>query len=409
MQKARLSDLPDDAFQGKTVLVRVDLNVPIEDGDVTDDTRIDATVPTLRYLTDRRARVVVASHLGRPAGPDPAFSLEPVAARLGERTGRPVSFVGETVGPQARAAIEALEGGEVLVLENTRFEAGETDNDRDFAAELAGDAELFVQDAFGTVHRAHASTAGAASVIRERGGRAVAGLLLEKELQWLGAALEDPDRPFVSILGGAKISGKIDVVSALLPRVDRLLICGAMANTFWLARGHTVGESLVEPDRVDVAREIMEAAGDRLLLPVDARVATALDGSVAPRVAGPHDVAENEAIGDIGPETEALYAEVIGTAATVVWNGPAGIFEERAFAAGTLALARAVADATDEGAVSIIGGGDSARAAAMAEVTDRITHISTGGGASLAFLAGEPLPGVEVLSEADDLAGEGGT
>jgi len=409
MQKARLSDLPDDAFQGETVLVRVDLNVPIEDGDVTDDTRIDATVPTLRYLTDRRARVVVASHLGRPAGPDPAFSLEPVAARLGERTGRPVSFVGETVGPQARAAIEALEGGEVLVLENTRFEAGETDNDRDFAAELAGDAELFVQDAFGTVHRAHASTAGAASVIRERGGRAVAGLLLEKELQWLGAALEDPDRPFVSILGGAKISGKIDVVSALLPRVDRLLICGAMANTFWLARGHTVGESLVEPDRVDVAREIMEAAGDRLLLPVDARVATALDGSVAPRVAGPHDVAENEAIGDIGPETEALYAEVIGTAATVVWNGPAGIFEERAFAAGTLALARAVADATDEGAVSIIGGGDSARAAAMAEVTDRITHISTGGGASLAFLAGEPLPGVEVLSEADDLAGEGGT
>ncbi len=407
MQKARLSDLPDDAFQGKTVLVRVDLNVPLEDGEVTDDTRIDATAPTLRYLTDRGARVVVASHLGRPAGPDPAFSLAPVATRLGERLERPVSFVAGTVGPQARAAIEALEDGEVLVLENTRFEAGETSNDPEFAAELAGDADLFVQDAFGTVHRAHASTAGAASVIRERGRPAVAGLLLERELQWLGDALEDPDRPFVSILGGAKISGKIDVVSALLPRVDRLLIVGAMANTFWLARGHAVGDSLVEPDRVDVAREIMEAAGDRLLLPVDARVATALDGSVAPRIAGPHDVQENEAIGDIGPQTEELYSEVIGTAATVVWNGPAGIFEERAFAAGTLALARAVADATDAGAVSIIGGGDSARAAAVAGVTDRITHISTGGGASLAFLAGEALPGVEVLSEVEELTGVG--
>lgn len=407
MPKARLSDLSDDAFRGRTVLVRVDLNVPLEDGEVTDDTRIDATAPTLRYLTDRGARVVVASHLGRPAGPDPAFSLAPVATRLGERLERPVSFVAETVGPRARAAIEAVEDGQVLLLENTRFEAGETSNDPEFAAELAGDADLFVQDAFGTVHRAHASTAGAASVIRERGGPAVAGLLLERELQWLGDALEDPDRPFVSILGGAKISGKIDVVSALLPRVDRLLIVGAMANTFWLARGHAVGDSLVEPDRVDVAREIMEAAGDRLLLPVDARVATALDGSVVPRIAGPHDVQEKEAIGDIGPETEEVYAEIIGTAGTVVWNGPAGIFEERAFAAGTLALARAVADATDTGAVSIIGGGDSARAAAVAGVTDRITHISTGGGASLAFLAGEALPGVEVLSEAEELTGVG--
>jgi len=407
MPKARLSELPDEVIEGCTVLVRVDLNVPLEKGEVTDDTRIDAALPTLRYLADRGGRVVVTSHLGRPAGRDPAFSLRPVAARLDEKLGRPVSFVGRTVGEDARAAIGGLGPGDVLVLENTRFEAGETDNDPEFAAELAGSADLFVQDAFGTVHRAHASTAGAATVIRERGGLAVAGLLLEKELRWLGDALEDPDRPFVSILGGAKISGKIDVVSALLPRVDRLLIGGAMANTFWLARGHAVGTSLVEPDRVDVAREIMEAAGDRLLLPVDARVATALDGSVTPRVAGPDGIAEDEAIGDIGPETEKLYAAAIASAATVVWNGPAGIFEERAFAAGTLALARAVADATDGGAVSVIGGGDSARAAAVAGVTDRITHISTGGGASLTFLAGEALPGVEALSAAEDLAGVG--
>jgi len=405
MPKARLSDLPEESLRGATVLVRLDLNVPIEGGEVTDDTRIDATLPTLRHLIGGGARVVLTSHLGRPDGVDPEFSLEPVAGRLAEKLGRPVAFVPETVGERARAAVDALHEGEVLLLENTRFHPEETENDPAFAAALAEGVDLFVQDAFGTVHRAHASTEGAARVLRERGRPAVAGFLLEEELRWLGDALEAPERPFLAILGGAKISGKIDVVSALLPRVDRLLIGGAMANTFWLARGHDTGTSLVEPDRVDVAREVMDAAGERLVLPVDARVATALDGSAPVRVARPDDIASDEAIGDVGPETEALYASIILGARTVVWNGPAGIFEQPEFADGTLAIAHAVAAATDAGAVTILGGGDSARAAVQVGVTDRLTHVSTGGGASLSYLAGETLPGVEVLSGADEVAG----
>ncbi len=403
MPKARLSDLPADALRGATVLVRLDLNVPLDDGVVSDDTRIDATLPTLRHLSESGARVVVTSHLGRPEGADPSFSLEPVAAVLARKLGRAIAFVPETVGDRATAAIAALGEGDILLLENTRFHDEETANDPDFAAALAEGMDLFVQDAFGTVHRAHASTEGAARVLRKRGCPVVAGYLLEEELRWLGDALESPEQPFVAILGGAKISGKIDVVSALLPRVDKLLIGGAMANTFWLAQGHDVGTSLVEPDRVDVAREVMAAAGDRLVLPVDARVATALDGSATPRVTRPEEIADDEAIGDIGPETEALYASLIAGARTVVWNGPAGIFEQPAFAEGTLAIARAIASATDAGAVTILGGGDSARAAVQAGVTDRLTHVSTGGGASLSFLAGEALPGVEVLSEADAL------
>lgn len=401
MPKARLSDLPVDALRAATVLVRLDLNVPLDDGVVSDDTRIDATLPTLRHLIDAGARVIVTSHLGRPKGIDPALSLEPVATRLAQKLGRAVAFVPETVGRRATAAIHALGEGDLLLLENTRFRPEETANDPEFAAALAEGVDLFVQDAFGTVHRAHASTQGAARVLREKGRSAVAGFLLEEELRWLGDALEAPERPFVALLGGAKISGKIDVVSALLPRVDKLLIGGAMANTFWLAQGHDVGTSLVEPDRVDVARAVMAEAGDRLVLPVDARVATALDGSAAARVTGPADIASDEAIGDVGPETEALYASLIQGAKTVVWNGPAGIFEQPAFAEGTLAIARAVASATDAGAVTILGGGDSARAAVQAGVTDRLTHVSTGGGASLSFLAGETLPGVDILSEAD--------
>ena len=406
MPKARLSDLPAATLRGATVLVRLDLNVPIEDGEVSDATRTDATLPTLRYLGDAGARVVIASHLGRPAGADPALSLEPVAGHLAERLERSVEFVPETVGARAGAAVAALDDGELLMLENTRFHAEETSNDAAFSAALAEGIDLFVQDAFGTVHRAHASTEGVARVLRERGGLAVAGFLLEAELRWLGEALEEPERPFVAILGGAKISGKIDVVSALLPRVDRLLIGGAMANTFWLAAGHDVGNSLVEPDRVDIAREVADAAGDRLVLPVDARVATALDGSAAPRVARPDEIHADEAVGDVGPETEALYTSIIEGARTVVWNGPTGIFEQPVFAEGTLALARAVAAATDAGAVTVLGGGDSARAAAEAGVSERLTHVSTGGGASLSFLAGEALPGVDVLSDATELAHE---
>jgi len=408
MPKARLSDLPAATLRGATVLVRLDLNVPLDHGVVSDDTRIDAALPTLRYLRDAGARIVVTSHLGRPKGVDPAFSLRPVAARLAQKLGHPVAFVPETVGERASAAVAALRDADLLLLENTRFHAEETANDPAFAAALAEGIDIFVQDAFGTVHRAHASTEGAARVLRDQGKPAVAGFLLQEELRWLGDALEAPERPFVAILGGAKISGKIDVVSALLPRVDKLLIGGAMANTFWLAQGHDVGTSLVEPDRVDVARRVMADAGDRLVLPVDARAATALDGSAAVRVTRPGDIAADEAIGDVGPETEALYASLIEGAKTVVWNGPAGIFEEPAFAEGTLAIARAVAAATDAGAVTILGGGDSARAAAEAGVTDRLTHVSTGGGASLSFLAGETLPGVEVLSEAGAPATEVG-
>lgn len=403
MPKARLSDLPVASLRGATALVRLDLNVPLEDGAVSDDTRIDATLPTLRYLSEAGARVVIASHLGRPSGRDAGLSLAPVAERLAERIDRTVAFVPATVGARAATAVAALGDGDLLLLENTRFHTEETANDAEFSKALAEGIDLFVQDAFGAVHRAHASTEGAARVLRDRGRPAVAGFLLEEELRWLGDALEDPERPFVAILGGAKISGKIDVVSALLPRVDHLLIGGAMANTFWLAAGHDVGSSLVEPDRVDVARELAAAAGDRLVLPVDARVATALDGSAPARVARPDEIRTDEAIGDVGPETEALYTSVIERARTVVWNGPCGIFEQPSFAAGTLALARAVASATDRGAVTVLGGGDSARAAAEAGVSNRLTHVSTGGGASLSFLAGESLPGVEVLSDAREV------
>ncbi len=405
MPKARLSDLPDATYRGATALVRLDLNVPLEAGRVEDATRIRAALPTLSYLVDRGARVVVTSHLGRPDGVEPALSLAPVAERLGDLLGRDVRFVGRTVGPEVDAALAELGDGDIILLENTRFSAEETANDPDFARKLAGDADLFVQDAFGTVHRAHASTEGAARVLRERGKPVVAGLLLERELRWLSGLTHDPAPPFVAILGGAKISGKIDVIKALLPRVDRLLVCGAMANTFWLAKGLPVGRSLVEPDRVDMARAVMEAAGDRVILPVDARVATALDGTADVRVTRPEGIREDEAVGDVGPETEALFAHIAGSARTILWNGPAGVFEQRSLAEGTRALARTVVDAAERGAVTVVGGGDSARALAEAGLSDRVGHVSTGGGASLEFLAGRALPGVVVLSEVEEVAG----
>jgi phosphoglycerate kinase len=407
MPKARLSDLPDTAYRGATVLVRLDLNVPLEAGQVGDDTRITAALPTLSYLVQRGARVVVTSHLGRPDGVDPDLSLAPVAQRLAELLEREVAFVEKTVGPEVESAVAALQDGDILVLENTRFAPEETANDPVFAAKLAGQADIFVQDAFGTVHRAHASTEGAARILRGRGRPAVAGLLLETELRWLSGLTHDPAPPFVAILGGAKISGKIDVIKALLPKVDRLLVCGAMANTFWLAKGHAVGTSLVEPARVDMARAVMEAAGDRVVLPVDARVSTALDGSATVRVARADDVEDDEGIGDIGPETEELFTHIVGSARTVLWNGPAGIFEEPRFATGTLAIARMVVDAADRGAATVVGGGDSARAVAESGLADRVGHVSTGGGASLEFLAGGRLPGVAVLSEVDELDGAG--
>jgi len=403
MPRATLRDCPDETLDGSLVFLRVDFNVPLEGGTIADDTRLRSALPTLQYLKERGGRVVMASHLGRPGGhPEPEFSLEPVARYLRGELGVPVTFCPETTGPRATQAVESLESGAFLLLENTRFQAEETANDGAWAAELAHGAELYVNDAFGTAHRAHASTEGVARVVRERGGRAVAGLLLERELRCLGRLLADPERPFVAILGGAKISGKIDVIEALLPRVDRLLVGGAMANTFFLAMGLEVGQSLVEKDRVEMARELMERAGERLMLPVDVVAGDRIAESAATRPSPRSEVGAGETIGDIGPDTARLYAEEIGTAGTVLWNGPMGVFEIDAYAQGTNAVAQAAATAADGGCEVVLGGGDSAAAAAHAGVTDRLTHVSTGGGASLELLAGKSLPGVDALSQKED-------
>jgi len=400
MTRLSIRDLPPESIRGQRALVRADFNVPLDDsGAVTDDTRIRMTLPTLQHLVDAGGRVVIVSHLGRPKGaPDPAFSLEPAARRLGELLSAPVSFCPATVGPEAASAVEALGDGEVVLLENTRFLPGETTNDPETAEAMAALADLFVNDAFGTAHRAHASNAGVARVIRARGGLAVAGLLIEKELQFLGSALDNPARPFVAVMGGAKISGKIDVIEALLPTVDRLLIGGAMANTFFKAMGLEVGRSLVENDRLDMANQLMERAGEKLLLPVDCVVSTEIAPSAATRESLRDGVAPDEMIADVGPSTSALFREALMAAGTILWNGPMGVFELAPFATGTMAAAHAIADAVDGGAIAVVGGGDSAAAAEAAHVADRMTHISTGGGASLEFLAGQPLPGVEALS-----------
>jgi phosphoglycerate kinase len=402
MSKKNLRDLPVASLKGTTVLVRADLNVPLDGDRITDDQRIRASLPTLRLLSDAGARVVLLSHLGRPKGkPHPSFSLAPVAARLSEQLGREVGFVPEPVGEAVATAVAALSDGDVALLENTRFLAGDTENDPDLSARWAALGTLFVNDAFGAAHRAHASTSGLADAMRARGGESVAGLLMAKELRFLGEALDEPRRPFVAILGGAKISGKIDVIEALLPRVDRLLIGGAMANTFFRALGLETGASLVEDDRVPMARAILERAGDRLMLPVDCVVAEEIVDGAATSVKDRTAVGPNDRIADVGPTTRDVYAREIAAAKTVVWNGPMGVFEVDGFAAGTVAVAHAVADACDAGAVGVLGGGDSAAAAEAAGVAERVSHVSTGGGASLEFLAGADLPGVSALTEAD--------
>lgn len=400
MRKTTLSDLVTTELTGRTVLVRADLNVPLDGDRITDQTRVTASLPTLEYLVEAGARVVLLSHLGRPKGkPLPEFSLAPVARRLDELLAGNVAFIGESTGPAVTDAVRRLADGDVVLLENTRFLAGETTNDEALAAQWAELADLFVNDAFGAAHRAHASTAGLAAAVRARGGQAVAGLLMAKELQFLGAALDDPERPFVAILGGAKISGKIDVIEALLSRVDRLLIGGAMANTFFRALGLEIGASLVEEDRVDVARETLRRAGDKILLPVDCVVADEIAATASVEVVPRNAVQAHHRIADVGPATRELFAREIAGARTVVWNGPMGVFELEPFAAGTVALAEAAATACDGGATVVLGGGDSAAAAAQAGVTNRLTHVSTGGGASLEFLAGADLPGVSSLSD----------
>ncbi len=400
MSKLTLDRIEASGLRGRTVLVRADLNVPMDGSRITDDQRIVASLPTLRHLAGAGARVVVLSHLGRPKGKvDPAFSLAPVAARLRELLPAPVRFVNGSAGPDVARAVASLADGEVALLENTRFLAGDTDNDPRLAESWASLADLFVNDAFGAAHRAHASTSGLAEAVRREGGRAVAGFLMARELRFLGGALLHPERPFVAVLGGAKISGKIDVIEALLPRVDRLLVGGAMANTFLKALGLDVGDSLVEDDRLEMARELLERAGERLLLPVDCVVAPEVAEGSPTRVADRSGIGTHDRIVDIGPGTRSAFSEVLSLARTIVWNGPMGVFEVDAFAQGTLAVARAAADACDRGATAVLGGGDSAAAAERAGVVDRLTHVSTGGGASLEFLAGADLPGVTALSD----------
>jgi phosphoglycerate kinase len=397
MSKRTVDDLADDELRGHRALVRVDFNVPLDErGAVSDDTRIRAALPTIERLAERGARVVLLSHLGRPKGkPEAKYSLAPVARCLAELTSRPVRFLASTTGQAAVEATRALEPGSVLLLENTRFLEGEEKNDAHLARSLAELGDFYVNDAFGAAHRAHASTEGVARVLRP----AVSGLLMEKELAYLGGALTEPKRPFVAILGGAKISGKIDVIEALLPQVDALLVGGAMACTFYKAMGLETGNSLVEPDRIDMARALFHRAGTRLILPHDATVAPSLESGSAARAVPRNGIPVGEAMYDIGPRTAESYARAITTAKTVLWNGPMGVFETPPFDAGTLAVARAMAAATSQGATTIVGGGDSAAAVAAAGLEDRMSHVSTGGGASLEFLEGKALPGVEALDD----------
>ncbi|KXJ99534.1 MAG: phosphoglycerate kinase [Acidobacteria bacterium OLB17] len=413
MKKRTINDID---VEGKRVFLRVDFNVPLKNGSVTDDSRIRAAIPTIENLAGRGASLVIASHLGRPmkekkkaeeAGKEfsaEKFSLAPVFERLKELlAGKPaiknLAFAADCVGDEVRAAAAALGKGDILLLENLRLHAEEEKNDAAFAEELASLCDIYVNDAFGTAHRAHASTEGITHYV----DTCVAGLLMERELDYLGRALNDPDRPFVAILGGAKVSDKLPVIDSLIERkVDKLLIGGAMAYTFFKANGYTVGKSLVENDMLERAKEIEEGAkvaGVDLLLPTDHQVVDSADPINSQRTI-PIDFTNAGHVGlDIGIETAAIFANALNGAKTIVWNGPMGMFEEKPFDQGTIAVAKAVAEATDEGAVSIVGGGDSVAAIKQAGLEDHISHISTGGGATLEYLAGDALPGVEALDD----------
>ena len=388
--------LTDLDVAGRRVFVRVDFNVPIKNGTITDDTRIRASLPTIEYALDHgAATVILASHLGRPKGkPSPEFSLRPVASKLAELLGRPVQFAEDCIGEPVQQAIAQAGKGGIVLLENLRFHSQEEKNDPAFSKALAALADVYVNDAFGSAHRAHASTEGIVHHVKQ----AAAGLLMAREVEYLSKAILNPERPFVAVLGGAKVSDKLEVIENLIPRVDALLIGGAMAYTFFKARGVPVGRSLVEDDLLDTARDVERRAKERHLrleLPTDHVVAPKLDANVPVEMLAVGDVAIGDRMGlDIGPKTIETYRSVIQGAKTVVWNGPMGVFEIDAFAKGTIEVARAVAAVKG---TTIIGGGDSIAAVAKAGVTDKITHISTGGGASLEFLGGRELPGVEAL------------
>ena len=382
----------DIDVEGKRVLVRVDFNVPVEDGKVTDDTRIRAALPTIRYLLDHGGAVILMSHLGRPKGEaKPEFSLRPAAERLKDLIDAPVRFVEDTTGPKAQQAAKALKPGEVLVLENTRFNSGETKNDPEMAKELASLADVFVSDAFGSAHRAHASTVGVAEYLPS-----VAGFLMQKEIQYLGPTIANPKKPFIAILGGAKISDKIGVIQNLLEKADQILIGGGMANTFFKAQGYPVGDSLVEDDALETARKLLQEGPNKLRLPVDVVIADSFSADAEKKTISMGPVPDGWRIMDIGPQTIDSYSRAIEGAGTVVWNGPMGVFEFPRFAEGTFAIAKAVAESD---AQSIVGGGDSTAAINQAGLADEITHVSTGGGASLEMLEGKVLPGLAVLDD----------
>ena len=390
MNKKTVQDID---VSGKRVLVRVDFNVPIAQGAVADDRRIQAALPTLRYLLEQDARLILMSHLGRPQGPDPEFSMDPFAERLSELLERPVRKLDDCVGPEIEKAARDLQPGQVILLENTRFHKEEKSNDPEFSKQLASLGEVFVNDAFGSAHRAHASTAGVTDTLRP----AVAGLLLQKELACLDGALSHPVQPFVAILGGAKISDKITLIENLLSRVSCLLIGGGMANTFLAAQNLNVGDSLMEAEVTEVAVELLARYRDQLVLPVDCRVGAEFQADTESKVVPVDEVPAGWRILDIGPETVERFAERLAPAKTVFWNGPMGVFEFSRFAQGTAAIAQVLAGLED--ATTIVGGGDSAAAVQQAGLADRMSHISTGGGASLEFLEGKTLPGVAALDD----------
>jgi phosphoglycerate kinase len=397
MAKQSLKDLGPAEIQGKRVLVRADFNVPLDGSTITDDTRIRATLPTIQYLVERGAKVLLASHLGRPKGNTPELTLRPVAQRLSELLGKTVKMAPDSVGPEVQQMASSLQPGDVLLLENIRFHPEEEKNDPGFAKALASEADLYVNDAFGTAHRAHASTAGVADYLP-----AVAGFLLDKEISVMGKALSNPERPFVAIIGGSKVSSKIGVLENLIGKVDTLIVGGGMVFTFLKAQGLETGRSLVEADKIDLARDLMakaHAAGTTLLLPKDIVTASDIKAEKASATIPADRIPPTEMGVDIGPLSIEAIRRALADARTIVWNGPMGVFENPAFAEGTRAVAEFVAERTAAGATTIVGGGDSVAAVEQMGLADRFTHVSTGGGASLEFIEGIELPGVKALKD----------